>query len=279
MGKGPRRFRLLQDKADSPAGTACDPRDNFGSETAAFTLDTTFNSPLSTAGGDVQPDPDSDVAEPRPFVLLDFAGERTNVKVTKLTVDGTDVLGSLDNIGENRFLYWPEALDYGEHTVEFDARDAADNKPLVVTKFTFNVTQRDPFVLDISAGWNAISFPANPVDTALDAVFTDPAIDRVVGWNPMNSNGAWSIASRVDGVWTTSMDFAPLTDVVVRYGYWVHSMAFIKQSVDLEGPINRETGGKPNPIGIQTVPGWNFIGVVDQDGDQTEDHWTTLRDS
>ncbi|MXZ02895.1 MAG: hypothetical protein F4Y88_04260 [Chloroflexi bacterium] len=272
-------FDYYKDKPDSPAGTP-DPRLNFGSETVAFTLDTTFNSPLSTAGGDVQPDPDTDVAEPRPFVLLDFAGERTNVKVTKMSVDGTDVLGSLDNIGENRFLYWPEALDYGEHTVEFDARDAADNKPSGGTKFSFNVTQRDPFVLDISAGWNAISFPANPVDTALDAVFTDPAIDRVVGWNPMNSNGAWSIASRVDGVWTTSMDFAPLTDVVIRYGYWVHSMAFIKQSVDLEGPINRETGGKPNPIGIQTVPGWNFIGVVDQDGDQTEDNFgDTLQDS
>ena len=272
-------FDYYKDKPMSPAGTP-DPRLNFGSETAAFTLDTTFNSPLTTAGGDVQPDPNSDVAEPRPFVLLDFAGERTNVKVTKLMVDKTDVLGSLDDIGENRFLYWPEALDYGEHTVEFDARDAADNKPSGGTKFTFNVTQRDPFVLDISAGWNAISFPANPVDTALDAVFTDPAIDRVVGWNPMSSNGAWSIASRVDGVWTTSLDFAPLTDVVIRYGYWVHSMAFIKQSVDLEGPINRETGGKPNPVGIPTTEGWNFIGVVDQDGDQTEDHFgKVLQDS
>ena len=266
-------------KSDGPCGSdgSCD---NYGSETVTFTLDTTFNSPLSMTGGDVQPDPNSDVAEARPFVLLDFAGERTNVSVTKLTVDGADVLGSLDNIGENRFLYWPEALDYGEHTVEFDARDAADNAPKGGKKFSFNVMQRDPFVLDISAGWNAISFPANPIDTALDAVFTDPAIDRVVGWNPMNSNGAWSIASRVDGVWTTSMDFAPLTDVAVRYGYWVHSMAFIKQSVDLEGPINRETGGNPHPIGIQTVPGWNFIGVVDQDGDQTEDSWDTdLQDS
>ena len=249
-------------------------RNNFGSETTPFTLDTTFNSPLDTdgSGGAVQPDPSSDVAEPRPFILLDFAGERTNVSVTKMTVDGTDVLGSLDDIGENRFLYWPEALDYGEHTVEFDARDAADNAPKGGKKFTFNVTQRDPFILDISAGWNAISFPANPVDTALDAVFTDPAIDRVVGWNPMNNGSPWSIASRVDGVWTTGEGF-PLTDVVVRYGYWLHSMAFIKQPVDLEGPINRETGGKPNPIGIQTDTGWNFIGVVDQDGDQTEDNW------
>ena len=139
------------------------------------------------------------------------------------------------------------------------------------------MTARDPFVIDLSAGWNAISFPANPIDTALDAVFTDEAIDRVVGWNPLSATGPWSIASRVDGVWTTSANFAPLTDVVVRYGYWVHSMAFIKQSVDLEGAINRETGENPHPVGIQTIPGWNFVGVVDQDGDQTEDDFGKTR--
>jgi hypothetical protein len=254
---------------------------NWGSETAKFVLDDTFHTPITSSGGNVQPDPDSEVKEPRPFVYLDFAGEPTNVNVTKLEVDGVDVLADLSNVGANRFLYWPAALEFGEHKVEFDARDAADNDlDKQKTSFTFDVTARDPFVLDITAGWNAISFPANPVDTALDAVFTEGAIDRVVGWNPMSATGPWSIASRIDGVWTTSANFAPLTDVVVRYGYWVHSMAFVKQSVDLEGPINRETGGKPDPIGIYTLPGWNFVGVVDQDGDQTEDNFgDTLQDS
>ncbi len=256
-----------------------DTRHNFGSETVAFTLDTIFHSPLTPAGGDVQPDPNEDVGEPRPFVLLDFAGERTNVNVTKMTIDGTDVLGSLDNIGENRFLYWPETLEYGEHTIVFDARDAADNK-VDGAKFSFDVTARKPFVLDIAAGWNAISFPADPVDSALDSVFTETSIDRVVGWNPMSSTGPWSIASRVDGVWTTSESFAPLTDVTARYGYWVHSSAFVLQNVDLTGPINRETGGSPTPRGIPTIPGWNFVGVVDQDGDQTEGHFgEDLKDS
>ena len=192
-------------------------------------------------------------------------------------VDGVDALGSLDDIGDNRFLYWPEALDFGSHKVEFErAADAADNKPTGKTSFEFKVTARDPFTLDLSAGWNAISFPANPIDTAVDAVFTDESIDRVVGWNPMSSNGPWSIASRVDGAWQTGTTDFPLTDIVVRYGYWVHSAAFIKQNVDLEGPINRETGEKPHPVGIQTVPGWNFIGVIDQDGDQTEDNFGRL---
>ena len=256
--------------------------ENWGSETVEFALDSIFNSPLNAdgSGGSVQPEADSEVKEPRPFVYLDFAGEMTSVTVTELSVDGEDVLSDLDSVGDNRFLYWPEALAFGTHKVEFDARDAADNEPSGNTSFEFDVTARDPFVIDLTAGWNAVSFPADPVDTALDAVFTEEAIDRVVGWNPLSATGPWSIASRIDGVWTTSANFAPLTDVVVRYGYWVHSMAFVEQSVDLKGQLDRESGENPTPVGIITVPGWNFVGVVDQDGDQTEDHFgKDLKDS
>ena len=256
--------------------------ENWGSKTVQFTLDSEFNSPLNAdgSGGSVQPEADSEVKEPRPFVYLDFAGEMTSVTVTELSIDGEDIRGDLSSVGDNRFLYWPEALAFGTHKIEFDARDAADNKPIGRTSFEFDVTARDPFVIDLTAGWNAISFPANPIDTALDAVFTEEAVDRVVGWNPISSTGPWSIATRIDGVWTTSANFAPLTDIVVRYGYWVHSMAFVEQSVDLQGQLDRESGGSPDPIGITTVPGWNFVGVVDQDGDQTENHFgKVLQDS
>ena len=57
-------------------------------------------------------------------------------------------------------------------------------------------------------------------------------------------------------------------------------MAFTEQSVDLQGQLDRESGDNPTPVGITTVPGWNFVGVVDQDGDQTEDNFgDTLQDS
>ncbi len=245
---------------------------NHGSATVEFSLDTAFHSPLKEdgEGGSVQPTPGEDVAEPRPFVLLDFAGENTTVSVTEMTVDGDDVLDSLESIGDNRFLYWPEELAYGTHVVEFDARDAADNEPDGDTKFEFEVSARDPFVIDLTAGWNAISFPADPITTALDQVFTEESVDRVVGWDPSSETGPWSIASRIDGVWTTSESFAPLTDVHARYGYWVHSASFVEQSVQLVGPVNRETGAAPAARDVPTVAGWNFVGVVDQDGDQTE---------
>ena len=261
-----------RDRNEYEAHDSDDMNQNWGSTTAKLVLDSTFHSPLNDSGGSVQPDDGDKVKEPRPFIYLDFAGEITTVDVTAFYVDGEDVRESLDSVGDNRFLYWPEALEYGTHKVKFDANDAADNK-LEGVSFEFDVTARDPFVIDLTAGWNAISLPADPIDTALDAVFTNEAVDRVVGWNPLSSTGPWSIATRIDGVWTTSANFAPLTDVVVRYGYWVHSAAFTEQAVDLKGQIDRETGENPSAIGIATVPGWNFVGVVDQDGDQTEDNW------
>ena len=48
--------------------------ENWGSETSEFVLDSIFNSPLNKdgSGGSVQPEADSEVKEPRPFVYLDF---------------------------------------------------------------------------------------------------------------------------------------------------------------------------------------------------------------
>ncbi len=255
-------------------------RDNWGSASATFSLDTTLYSPLTPRGGEVQPS-ESSISESRPFILLDFAGESTSVELTTLDVNGESVLGSIDTTGVNRYLYWPEDLGYGSHSVAFGAQDAAGNNITDGgTKFSFNVTARDPFVLDIIAGWNAVSFPADPVDGALDSVFTESAVDRVVGWDPTSDTGPWSIASRIDGVWTTSDDFAPLTNLEARYGYWVHASAFVKQAVVLEGPIDRASAGYPSARSIATVSGWNFVGVVDQDGDQTEGNWgQELKDS
>ncbi|CAI8016599.1 hypothetical protein GBAR_LOCUS10168 [Geodia barretti] len=117
------RDRSTYDAHDSDACQS-DGCENWGSVTTTITLDNTFNSPLNKdgSGGSVQPEVDSEVKEPRPFVYLDFAGEMTSVTVTALTVDGEDVLGDLSSVGDNRFLYWPQDLDFGTHEVAFDAR-------------------------------------------------------------------------------------------------------------------------------------------------------------
>ena len=245
---------------------------NYGTATADFTLDSTFTSPTAEGGGggEVIPNKGEAVSEPRPFVLIDFS-ERTPVTVTKFEVDNVDVLAQVETLDDNRFVYWPEPLAIGNYTVKVEANDAADNTTDFQYKFT--VRERLPFSLNLLAGWNTISFPANPQDRALHAVFTEPEIDQVIGWDATNPTSPWRAATRVDGVWTTGENFAVLNDVEARYGYWVHSQGFVTQSVKLVGkgdrigPIFNETTDIPT-----NSRGWNFVGVVDVDGDQTEDN-------
>ena len=251
---------------------------NFGTGSASFMFDNTFLSPLSEDpdGGNVLPMPDDTVTEARPFVLLEFEAESTTVTIESVEVDDTDVTDQIENLDNNRFIYWPLALNLGEHNVAVSAVDAAGKE--VSFDYDFEVVTKADFVIELLAGWNAISLPADPVDKTLTAVFTDSDIDSVLGWDASNPESPWRFASRTDGEWSTSDQFATLSDIEARYGYWVHSMGFIRQPVALE---SRTRGGQiPTPIEIGLVDGWSFVGVVDQDGDQTEDHFrATLRNS
>ena len=256
---------------------------NYSAATTNFVYDTD----LMTAWAQVKqesverelvPDEGDDVFEVRPFVLLDFGDEGTTVDVTTFEVDGTDYTANLLAIEDNEFVWWPEPLSYGTYEVYVEANDAANNTG--DHTYSFTVKARAPFVLDLLAGWNSISFPANPIDRALHAVFTNAAIDQVIGWNVTEPVSPWRLATRMDGVWTTGEEFATLNDVEARYGYWVHSTGFVTQAVDLAGKGDRATDGQPNPSDIPTDDGWNFVGIVDVDGDQTQDDaGETLRNS
>ncbi len=243
---------------------------NYSSATAKFTLDSVLLSPTKANGGEVIPGPDEAVSEPRPFVMIDF-NEKPPVTPTKFEVDGVDLLIYLRTLDNNRFVYWPEGLAIGTYTVKVEANDAANNT--VEFQYKFTVRERLPFTLNLLAGWNTISFPANPQDRALHAVFTEPDIDQVIGWDATNPTSPWRAATRVDGVWTTGEDYAVLNDVEARYGYWVHSRGFVNQTVKLVGKGDRIGPLFNTTVDIPTQPrGWNFVGVVDVDGDQTEDN-------
>ncbi len=258
---------------------------NYSAATSGFEYDTDLKSAWDDGDPEAQqvereliPAAGEDVFELRPFVLLDFGDEGTTVDVTTFQVDGVEHSADLQRLEDEEFVWWPERLDYGTYEVYVEANDAANNTD--EHTYSFTVKERAPFVLDLLAGWNSISFPANPVDRALHAVFTNPAVDQVIGWNVTEPVSPWRMATRVDGVWTTNEEYATLNDVEARYGYWVHSTGFITQAVKLSGKGDRATDGQPNPSDIPTDEGWNFIGVVDVDGDQTQDDaGETLRNS
>lgn len=263
-----------RDRGGFKSGTGTNEKSlvNYGTATEEFTLDTSLKKPTLAdgTGGEVIPGEDEAVSEPRPFVLVDFS-EKTPVDVTMFEVDGNSVIEAVEELDNNRFVYWPEPLAIGTYTVKVEANDAANN----TTEFQYKFTVRDrlPFSLNLLAGWNSISFPANPQDRALHAVFTEPEIDQVIGWDATNPGSPWRAATRVDGVWTTGEDYAVLNDIEARYGYWVHSSGFVTQSVKLVGKGARIGPLFDTPSDIPTnTRGWNFVGVVDVDGDQTEDN-------
>ena len=241
--------------------------ENWGSTSAEFTLDTSLNSPAADGGGDLQPGDGDMVKESRPFVLIEF-DEPTTVTLESVELDDVEIKDEFERPQDNRFVYWPASIAQGDHEVEVEATDGAGNE--VFFEYSFEVADRGDFLINLLAGWNAISVPADPVDTAIGAVFTDPSVDTVIGWDTQG----WRIAVRRDGVWESNQRYAALNEIRARYGYWVKSRNFVRQPVQLRGPVSRTDGGNPGLISIQTVPGWNFVGVIDQDGDQTEDDFS-----
>ena len=234
---------------------------NWGAATAEFRYDTMLDDPMATPGDD------DTVTESRPFVLLNYT-DKSTVSIDDFEVDGT--VQEIQSLGENRFLYWPEALSVDTHTVVVDGIDAAGNTDTF--EYSFKVAERTPFNLKLIAGWNAVSFPANPIDLMIENVFTEDVVDMVAAWDISDPSKPWSIATRMEGEWSTHSDFATLTKVSAKYGYWVHAQGFVTQSVKLIGQINRLDAGvvPPDLVAIPTLKGWNFVGVIDQDGDQTQ---------
>ena len=245
---------------------ATDKVQNWGSTSTEFTLDSEIKSPTEPGGGELQPTDGGTSKEDQPFVMIEF-NDSHNVTLDSVELDGVEIADQFEKPQMNRFVYWPDSIAKGEHEVEVEASDAAGNE--TAFEYSFTVEARGKFLLELQAGWNAVSVPADPVDTAIGSVFSDPAIETVIGWDTQG----WRIAVRRDGVWESNHQYGALNEIRAKYGYWVKSSAFIDQPVSLKGPISRNISGAPTLLGIDTLAGWNFVGVIDQDGDQTEDDY------
>lgn len=165
-----------------------------------------------------------------------------------------------------RFFYIPPTdLTLGEHTLliaDDDAVDAAGNTS-VKAELKVTIEERKTFDLDMFAGWNAISFPSDPVDPDINAVFDNAGHDAVLGFDP-TVDGQWVVAIRdsVSGLLEPATENG-LTSVRATQAYWVHSLNFEQVKVLLVGEVLPASGSPPGIITIQTVLGFNAVPVVD----------------
>ena len=203
-----------------------------------------------------------------PFITASYSGDDSSLTVTKATMDGVDVTSSVVASADKKiFFFQPTtALTNGEHKFIIKVKDAAGNE----REDTFTVTKssRTDFVIELFAGWNAISVPSNPIDNSIGSVFSNAGVKQVVAYDATSPAQPWRIASKVDGSFSSQTEPA-LTSINPGHGYWVETSDFENQKVALEGPTG-PGDARPSLITIPTGNGWNLVGVVDQSRIQTQ---------
>ncbi len=226
-------------------------------------IDLDFNGGTTTGLGSVTPRSGGnvDVTESaNPFVKLEFAAEKSEynigtfkdshdkVTVTEITLDGDDAQANLNRVSATAFSLITRDLAVGDYTVEYTAEDDAGNE--YEGEFEFEVKARQAYSVSVQPGWNLISLPATPLDSAIESVLAGKElITPVLGYQ----DGDWVTAVQEAGTWRGT-----LTEIVGGYGYWVHAGTFSKVSTMLAEVDPAAT--------LPTVPvsaGWNLLGVLD----------------
>lgn len=188
------------------------------------------------------------------------------VTITRFELNGVDMTDDVKTTDDETFLVALDDVGIGDHELKIQARDVAGNELKDVLEIEFEVEERDPFTRRLNPGWNLVSLPGSPADSAIASVFgSDIEVRTVYTYNPVTPGG-WQVAVRetLDDAWQ-----GDLTDITAKSGYWVLSDAI----QDLEVSIPRLAGGAvgaSTPVQPPVIPmyaGWNLIPVVDVTGD------------
>ncbi len=212
----------------------------------------------------ITPADKSTTTQTKPYIVIDYStGELSKVTINTATLDGADITGSLSTTDNKKFYYVPSSdLAAGSHTIVAKATDIAGNAATEQTK-TFTVASRKDFTLTLLAGWNSKSVPSDPINPAIDTVFSNSGVDMVLAY----VDHSWVSATKDAG---SGKFVGSLSEVHSGHGYWVHNNNFESQAVALVGPVEPSAGSPPAVVTIPTSAGWNFVGVTDVSRSSTE---------
>lgn len=187
------------------------------------------------------------------------------VTLTAVTLDGADVSGSVSEESVGSFIVALGELAVGAYSVAFSGADQVGNTRSETIAFT--VAVRPDFTVSLSTGWNLISFPGTPADTAIATVIdgtsgTNHPIDVVMTYAP-TGQGGWLINTRGDdGLWATEGQNI-LTTLDGTTAYWVRTDSFEDLSVTIPGV----RGGTATLLPVLTLSkGWNLLPMLDVSG-------------
>ena len=213
----------------------------------------------------VTPGADSSTEDARTRISFAFDEDEyafdsmTTVEVTKAelknvsTKEVTDILSSLITSDDKNFYYKPTSdLALGQYEVKVSAKDANANA-LTDSTSKFTVVERSKTTVAMEAGWNLISLPGTPSDTAINSVITNNETTTVLTYDP-SIPGGWLTAVRDGGELVGT-----LTTMDASKGYWV----FQEDGDDIKTLIPGSTSGVQQvPPAIALAKGWNLVPMV-----------------
>jgi hypothetical protein len=217
----------------------------------------------------------------RPYVSIisdddEYADDTyTTVTITKASLKSpsgvtTDISGDLTTADNKRFIYAPTAdMELGQWTVTAQVTDTAGNKSTETTN-KFTVKARSKFTLGLKAGWNLISLPNNPSDTAIDTVIgTANGVSTVYAYE----GGAWKVAVREKTAGAWGAFAGSLTTMEGHKAYWIKSSDFQSLKIAIPALVGGASGSDtpPTPPTIPVSVGWNMVAAVDTSGSKSDD--------
>ena len=176
-----------------------------------------------------------------------------NVELTSLTLNGDDVMTQAVQVDPWKWVLAVTGLDIGEYELVYSATDDVGNTVAVDNDdatFEFEVLERQPYAVTLQPGWNLISLPGDPFNSAVASVIGDLRADTVLGYQ----QGEWvTSVKNEDGRWQGT-----LTEIRGGYGYWVRTTAV--ETIETVIPPTLPTSNLPT---VPIISGWNLVGVVD----------------
>jgi hypothetical protein len=173
------------------------------------------------------------------------------VTLTKAELDGMDVMEYLDRQDAYTYIISIEEVGLGQHTLKYNAEDAAGNSYPSDRTLTFTVKERPTWDLKLLKGNNLISIPADPSNGDINAVFG--GVSEVDLIYTFEGNLVKVAIPGPDGQFIGTLD-----TIDSRHAYWVSA------TTQVTVPINiGATGTRAVLPSIQVEGGqWNLLPVM-----------------
>lgn len=150
----------------------------------------------------------------------------------------------------------------GVYTITFELWDLAEGYGLLVTDDATAVVTGVSIDVTLNKGWNLISLPIVPDDSAIGVVLAD-VMDNVVSVHHYRAaTGTWLIYA--------PPDFTSLTTMEDGKAYWINMTAGLNLTV--VGQAVAPPGYGPPPPAYSVVEGWNMVGFRAMEAMKAEEY-------